>query len=33
MVLDQKDAALLFGSGVADKFFAIELAVLNKADN
>ena len=31
-VLDQKDAALLFGSGVADKFFAIELAVLNRAE-
>ena len=32
-VLDQKDASLLFGSGVADNFFAIELAVLNRAEN
>ncbi|MBV8858152.1 MAG: hypothetical protein JOZ02_14570 [Acidobacteria bacterium] len=31
-VLDQKDASLLFGSGVGDKFFVIELAVLNKGE-
>jgi hypothetical protein len=32
-ILDQKDASLLFGSGVADKFYVIELAMLNKAEN
>lgn len=32
-VLDQKDASLLFGSGIADKFYVIELAIVNKAEN
>lgn len=31
-VLDQKDASLLFGSGIGDRFYVIQLAVVNKGE-